>query len=780
MLFWELAWAVCCFASGLRGLNGFMLIRRRSIPILVLLFSTQFACQDSPEKRAQKAMERGRGYLEKKDCPKAVLEHRLAAKYLPKSAETQFQLGQAFLACGQVPAAYLSLKRAADLDSNHVGAKRRIAEVLASSRNAKDLEEASKLASALLEKDASDESALNTLAIAKFRQGDKQAAEELLEGLLRNGKSQSSSVLNAAMMRLSKREIEPALDILRKGAAADPKSVDLALALAKVLAFRNDVSGAEAELKRASVLAPENPTVWVDLSTLYAQSSRQDLAIASLKKLGSLPDAKFSHLLPLYFWHLGRKQEALDEFKRLRANAPRDSQALLRLATAYRGLGQTDTADELLENEFKKNPKDHVVTLGHSQSLVRKGLYPEAIPILQRVIAEEKNNAEAHLLLAGIYRAQGQTDLEKQELYELLKSNPGRLDARLKLFQSQLASRQLESAADVLKSAPVAQQSSFGWKVAHVDLLLAKLDLDDASAAIAALGKESSRPEVQLQRGRLALLRKQFGLARNEFEALLSQPPYSLPVLGLWVQTFAGKSESETLLKGLANYAQKAPDSAGVQVLYANWLTNYGRLGEGKAILEATKSRQGTTSIVDVQLAQIEFRLGNYARSRDLLLSVCGKDPKATLARGLLGDSYAALGNLDEAIRHYRIAVGAAPDDPNILNNLASYLLERPGNTDEALQMAQKAKELDPNNVNLNDTLGWAFYQKGIYASALPLLEQSIEKGNAVNRFHLVMALAKMGRLERARKEYAEAMKIAPQLAEAKTAQRLLEDSRRP
>ena len=58
------------------------------------------------------------------------------------------------------------------------------------------------------------------------------------------------------------------------------------------------------------------------------------------------------------------------------------------------------------------------------------------------------------------------------------------------------------------------------------------------------------------------------------------------------------------------------------------------------------------------------------------------------------------------------------------LNNLA-YLLAR-DNPDEAVKLAQQAVELAPENADVQDTLGWVYYRKGLYSAALPYLQAAL------------------------------------------------------
>lgn len=107
-------------------------------------------------------------------------------------------------------------------------------------------------------------------------------------------------------------------------------------------------------------------------------------------------------------------------------------------------------------------------------------------------------------------------------------------------------------------------------------------------------------------------------------------------------------------------------------------------------------------------------------------------DHKATLStilyqRGLLYSD--SLQQTAKAIADFRRYVSLNPENPNGLNALGYTLLS--GNRaqiDEGFKWIEQAYRLDPENPQINDSLGWAYYKKGDAVSALPYLEFAYEK----------------------------------------------------
>jgi tetratricopeptide (TPR) repeat protein len=117
---------------------------------------------------------------------------------------------------------------------------------------------------------------------------------------------------------------------------------------------------------------------------------------------------------------------------------------------------------------------------------------------------------------------------------------------------------------------------------------------------------------------------------------------------------------------------------------------------------------------------------------------------------------------LDAARKYYEQALAIDPSSAVSANNLAFLYVKQGGNLDLALGLAQKAKQLLPETNPITDTLGWVLYKKGDYASALPLLQECVEKkpNSAVYRYHLGMVLAAVGQKEKAKDQLESALRL--------------------
>ncbi len=89
---------------------------------------------------------------------------------------------------------------------------------------------------------------------------------------------------------------------------------------------------------------------------------------------------------------------------------------------------------------------------------------------------------------------------------------------------------------------------------------------------------------------------------------------------------------------------------------------------------------------------------------------------------------------------------------PVFLSNLAWLLLENNKDVSRALTLAQTAYERLPDNIAIGDTLGWAYFHKGIYSQAAWLFSDLVQKApnNPMIRYHLGMTLFRQGHVDKA------------------------------
>jgi tetratricopeptide (TPR) repeat protein len=148
------------------------------------------------------------------------------------------------------------------------------------------------------------------------------------------------------------------------------------------------------------------------------------------------------------------------------------------------------------------------------------------------------------------------------------------------------------------------------------------------------------------------------------------------------------------------------------------------------------------------------------------------KDPNSLPALMGSGIIYDTQKKYDKAKEQYQKALKINPKFAPAANNLAYLYAEKGENIDEALNLAQSAKEQFPDDPHISDTLGWVYYKKNVFTLAITYLKEANEKipDHSTMRYHLGMAYYKNGDKELAKKELKRALELDPKFSGAQDA----------
>ena len=117
---------------------------------------------------------------------------------------------------------------------------------------------------------------------------------------------------------------------------------------------------------------------------------------------------------------------------------------------------------------------------------------------------------------------------------------------------------------------------------------------------------------------------------------------------------------------------------------------------------------------------------GDVAGADARLLQWLKEQPKDTRVRAYLAGTYARSGRYKPAIEQYQILTQADPMGVIAWNDLA--WLYQQDKDPRALETAERAYQIEPENARVLDTLGWILYEKDDTARAVQLLQKAVDK----------------------------------------------------
>ena len=154
-----------------------------------------------------------------------------------------------------------------------------------------------------------------------------------------------------------------------------------------------------------------------------------------------------------------------------------------------------------------------------------------------------------------------------------------------------------------------------------------------------------------------------------------------------------------------------------------------------------------------VKLHNAKVLSGKTAEADAGLLGWLKAHPDDAASRAYLAQSAMERGNYALANTNYATLLEKTPNNILILNNYA-WSLQHAGDT-RALDYAERAYKLAPDNTAVMDTLAEILMTRGQTGRAIQLFRQALSKSpdNTEIEYHYIQALAKSGDTARARSE---------------------------
>lgn len=270
----------------------------------------------------------------------------------------------------------------------------------------------------------------------------------------------------------------------------------------------------------------------------------------------------------------------------------------------------------------------------------------------------------------------------------------------------------------------------------------------------------------------------QFAVVYLRLAVALDRTPETLYLLG---QTAAQEEDLRDLgLSVLAEVPeQPAAVHAAAQVQRGLTLAAEERNEEA---LAAFRAAQGSAPD-DARIAQVTAgQLMQLERYEEALAVLNGPllntaDQTADI-RFLRGAAYESLGRIPEAEAELWTALQAAPNEPVYLNYLGYLWVDSGTRVAEGAEMIARAHAADPEDGNIQDSLGWAQFRQGQYDVAVETLEQAVAKepANAEINDHLGDAYWMVGRRREAGFQWNRVLTLDPDAERRAEVERKLVD----
>ena len=438
-------------------------------------------------------------------------------------------------------------------------------------------------------------------------------------------------------------------------------------------------------------------------------------------------------------------------------------------------LGKRDpvAARQSFERALQLDPGFLPAALNLAQLDIRAGKPDAARKRFEGVLAKNPGNAQALLALAG---------LRAQETLTAANKAPGNP-----------ARQPDQEVLELINRAISAQPRDAEARVALIGYYLSTNDAKQAAvAAQDAVGALPDRPEVLEQAARAYQAGGDTYQALTTYKKLASlQPAFPQPYLRM-AEVQAAANIKDEAMESLAKALAIRPNFVDAQLGMIALHLDAGRGNEALAVAREIQKQRPNEQVGYGAEGDIRARQKNWAeaasayraaltrgsstntaiRLHTVLTQAGGADAdkfsatwlrehsKDTTFRLYLAQEASSRKDYPGAAQHYRSVLPYEPDNVVVLNNLA--WIEAQLKDPQAVEHAERANKLAPNQPPIMDTLGMLLVDKGETARGLDLIRKASAMAPQATsiRMNLAKALIKVGQKDAARKELDELSKL--------------------
>lgn len=541
---------------------------------------------------------------------------------------------------------------------------------------------------------------------------------------------QSKVMLASALLDLRQGLIDSGTAIVHKVLETDPKQPRAYALMASIFRAKKQPDAALEPMKKAADLAGPRSQEIANYAGLLMEMKRRDDAVAFLKAATkAAPDYLPNwRMLGYIAFTEAKDKEATEYFSKVLAKSPLDLEASQLQAQIWVRGNEARKAVNLLEKVAQTYPERPTIEFALAKAYLGAEELNKATATLDKVLQAMPGATEAVILRVRLSLKEGKTQDAIRALEPIVAAQPTNRAAQDLLVGAYNAADRNQDAAALLRK------------------------------QIAASGDD---PAPLLKLGALMIAEKKSPEARQAFEKVLKINPENFEATYQLAALDEEEGKPTEASKRVDDYLAKHSESADAHVFKARLLYSRKDFAGAEALLRKSLTLKGEQMDPYGMLVQI-LAAGNRKEDAASLLAdhLKSNPPQDIPLRMQLGSLLVELNRNEEARDCFEKLAALHPDFAPAYNNLAFLYSERLVNLDKAAASAKKARDIDPRNPAMADTLGWIEWLRGNYADALPLLEEAVTglPGYPSARYHLAMTHDKLGHLDVATKELEKAI----------------------
>jgi len=582
-----------------------------------------------------------------------------------------------------------------------------------------------------------------------------QAETSLLKALQQAPKERLARMI-LVNTYLRSRQPTKALDALRPLLQGDGENNADVLALAGEVYMQNgNTTEAERVFAKAAALDPKDSNKRTSLALTHISTGESERGFKELEEAAAA-DAGIRADLALIAAHTRQRKwdaalKAIDDLEKKQPDKPLPHN--LRGAV-YAGKGDTAAARKSFERALQLEPTDFAAAASLARLDLADKKPDDARKRFESVIAKDPKNARALLALAEL-RAQGggTTDEVAALISKAVTADPTNVTPRLVLVNFYLRAKEPKKAVAAAQDALAAIPDRAELLEAAGQAQLAAGDTNQAVATFTKLVKaRPGAPEPYIHMANAQMAAKDPDGAVQSLKKALTIRPDNVGIERAIVKVTLDAGRDAEALAMARNLQKSRPKESVGYMLEGDINMSKKNWPEAASAYRIGLKSVGTTDLA-VRLNAALRAGGNVAEADKLIADWMRDHPKDRDVRAYLAELAVEKRDYRAAVAHYKGMLEIRGDDALALNNLAYFSGEL--KDPKALEYAEKARNLAPNNAAILDTYGVLLTDRGEVKRGIEMLQKAVSLAPASTgiRLNLARALIKDGQKAAAKKE---------------------------
>lgn len=721
----------------------------------------------------------------KGDLVAAEGEVREALKRTPDAAEAHALLADLLLAQGRVPEGVESLREVVRLQPKSVNGHFALVSQLLRSG---DMAAADAALENMRSVAAAHPFTRYLVALKQFRENRLNEARDTVMQVLKDapqflpadllagtvlvrlndhalGRTHLERVLQAAPRHLGARqtlilshlatgEAKRALELLQPLLQVTERNPRLLGLAGQVFLANGDFERSEEYFELASKANPDDPGVRMRLGVARMAGGDVESAFQDLANAARMDETGIQADLALVVGHLrrGETEKALAAQAELERKQP--DNALVHNLRGGLMLAKRDllAARAAFEKALAKQPGYLAAAVNLARLDLAERKPQDAIGRIRSVVERDPKSVEALLTLADMQRATGAAPAEVLATLERAEAvSPGGVAANLAIIQHRLAQRQTAEALQVAQKVAAAHPNEARVIDALARTRLAAGDSQQAVAALnrlVALQPESPAPLIAL--ADLHRLLKDNSAAEQALRKAVNLAPDAVEVRQRLIALALERGDVPGALRLAREVQARSADGPLGYLLEGDVHAAGEKWAEAAVAYRKGVDRKGGGQAV-VRLHSSLVKLSRKDEAARVANEWMKANPTDLVLRTYLAETALGEKRYDDAVKLFTRIHELAPQNPIILNNLAwaANAVKDP----KALEYAEQALRLAPENPAIIDTVGTIQVERGAVDAGLANLRRAVSIGPDLLplQLNLARALVKAGKKDEAR-----------------------------